>query len=83
MPKITVFFLFIFINAIGIAQGNKSTLSGYLTDSKNGEAIIGAKIVITQLNLAAVTNTYGFYSLTVPSGKYTVEFRTIMYPIDE
>jgi len=83
MPKITVFFLFIFINAIGIAQGNKSTLSGYLTDSKNGEAIIGAKIVITQLNLAAVTNTYGFYSLTVPAGKYTVEFRTIMYPIDE
>lgn len=83
MPKITVFFLFIFINAIGIAQGNKSTLSGYLTDSKNGEAIIGAKIVISQLNLAAVTNTYGFYSLTVPAGKYTVEFRTIMYPIDE
>ena len=83
MPKITVFFLFIFINAIGIAQGNKSTLSGYLTDSKNGEAIIGAKIVISQLNLAAVTNTYGFYSLTVPAGKYKVEFRTIMYPIDE
>lgn len=83
MPKITVFFLFIFINAIGIAQGTKSTLSGYLTDSKNGEAIIGAKIVITKLNLAAVTNTYGFYSLTVPAGKYTVEFRTIMYPIDE
>lgn len=83
MPKITVFFLFILINALGIAQGTKSTLSGYLTDSKNGEAIIGAKIVITKLNLAAVTNTYGFYSLTVPAGKYTVEFRTIMYPIDE
>lgn len=83
MPKISFFFLFILINALGIAQGTKSTLSGYLTDSKNGEAIIGAKIVITQLNLAAVTNTYGFYSLTVPAGKYTVEFRTIIYPIDE
>lgn len=83
MLKISFFFLFILINALGIAQGTKSTLSGYLTDSKNGEAIIGAKIVITQLNLAAVTNTYGFYSLTVPAGKYTVEFRTIIYPIDE
>jgi len=55
----------------------KSTLSGYITDAKNGEAIIGAKISIPSLKQGTVTNTYGFYSLTVPAGKYTVEFTAI------
>ncbi len=64
------------------AQEARSTLSGYLTDSKNGEALIGTKVVIASLNMAAVTNTYGFYSLTVPAGKYKVEFRSLIYPID-
>lgn len=55
----------------------KSTLSGYITDAKNGEAIIGAKISIPAIKQGTVTNTYGFYSLTVPAGKYTVEFTAI------
>ena len=58
----------------------KSTLSGYVTDSKNGEALIGVKVYIPSTNQGAVTNNYGFYSLTVNSGKYSVEFRSAMYP---
>ena len=58
----------------------KSTLSGYVTDSKNGEALIGVKVYIPSTNQGAITNNYGFYSLTVNSGKYSVEFRSAMYP---
>jgi predicted transport protein len=82
MFKKLFFILFLFSLTSAKAQESRSTLSGYLTDSKNGEALIGAKVVIASLNMAAVTNTYGFYSLTVPAGKYKVEFRSLIYPID-
>ena len=82
MFKKLFFLLFLFSLTAAKAQESRSTLSGYLTDSKNGEALIGAKVVIASLNMAAVTNTYGFYSLTVPAGKYKVEFRSLIYPID-
>jgi hypothetical protein len=72
-----LFFQFLFL--ISIAQ-NKSTLSGYVNDSKNGEALIGVKVFIPSLNQGAVTNNYGFYSLTVNSGVYSVEFRSGIYP---
>ena len=54
----------------------KSTLSGTITDAESGEAIINAKIYIPAIRQGAVTNTYGFYSLTVESGKHTIEFRS-------
>ena len=82
MFKKLLFLFFLFSLQPILAQETSATLSGYLTDSKNGEALIGAKVVIASLNMAAVTNTYGFYSLTVPSGKYKVEFRSAIYPID-
>ncbi len=79
--QILIFFSLLFTFCTH-AQEARSTLSGYLTDSKNGEALIGTKVVIASLNMGAVTNTYGFYSLTVPAGKYKVEFRSVIYPID-
>jgi hypothetical protein len=53
----------------------KVSLSGYLTSALDGEAIIGAKAFIPSLGIGAITNNYGFYSLNVPKGKYTIEFR--------
>jgi len=46
-------------------------------DTQSGEAIINAKIYIPILKIGAVTNTYGFYSLTVDTGTYIVEFRAV------
>ena len=70
---LTLFSLFFL--AFSFAQ-NKSTLSGTITDAESGEAIINAKIYIPAIRQGAVTNTYGFYSLTVESGKHTIEFRS-------
>ncbi len=51
------------------------TLSGYVTNASNGESVIDAKVFIPSISKGILTNTYGFYSLSVPCGKYTVEFR--------
>ena len=72
--------IFTIVIAYGVFAQTKSTLSGYVTDSKNGEALIGVKVYIPSTNQGAVTNNYGFYSLTVNSGKYTIEFRSGLYP---
>lgn len=75
-----IFTVFAFFSLFNILAQSKSTLSGYVTDSKNGEALIGVKVYIPTTNQGAVTNNYGFYSLTVNSGSYKIEFRSGLYP---
>ena len=55
------------------------TLFGYLKDSENGEPLIGTTIFVPELNSGTITNEYGFYSLTLPEGEYTVNFSYIGY----
>ncbi len=57
----------------------KYTLSGYVKDGSNGEALIGATVFIKELNNGTVTNEYGFYSLTIPEGAYNVQYSYIGY----
>ncbi|MFZ1977014.1 MAG: hypothetical protein WAV76_03580, partial [Bacteroidota bacterium] len=41
----------------------KHTISGYVKDSKTGEALIGATIMLSELpQTGTVSNAYGFYS---------------------
>lgn len=50
----------------------KVTLSGTIADIENNETLLGVNIYIKELNTGVVTNSYGFYSITVPTGEYTV-----------
>lgn len=54
----------------------KATLSGYITSAQSGEALIGVKVYVPQLKIGAVTNNYGFYSLTLPADTHAIEFRS-------
>jgi hypothetical protein len=67
--------LFVFCFQLSLAQTpSKFTLNGYVKDADNGEALIGATIYIKPLNNGAVTNEYGFYSITIPAGQYEVSY---------
>jgi hypothetical protein len=57
------------------------TLSGYIKDSKTGEFLLGAAIFIKELNLTAIVNNYGFFSLTIPPGRYTITISYIGYDV--
>ncbi|MGN7819297.1 TonB-dependent receptor [Chitinophaga sp. 22536] len=50
----------------------KVTLSGIVTMQSNTETIIGASIFIPGAKASSVTNAYGFYSITLPKGEYTI-----------
>jgi methylthioribose-1-phosphate isomerase len=59
---------------------SKYTISGAVRDSKTGEELIGATVYIKEIaNTGAATNAYGFYSLTLPAGKYTLQAHYVGY----
>ena len=56
------------------------TVSGTIKDAANGEDLIGALIGIAEMpGKGAATNSYGFYSLTLPSGDYTLIVQSLGY----
>ncbi len=57
----------------------KHTVSGFVTDEESGEALIGTNIYIDELGAGCATNGYGFYSVTVPEGIYTISYSYIGY----
>ena len=78
MKKIFTILILSFIVTSSYAQ-KKYTISGYITDKNNGESIVGANIYCTALNLGVTSNTYGFYSLTLPQAIYDISFTFIGY----
>lgn len=63
---------FLFLSFFSAGQNN-FTISGEITDAETGETLPGVVVKATPINRAAVSNTYGFYSLTLPKGEHTVE----------
>jgi hypothetical protein len=50
----------------------KHTLSGYIRDSLNGESLIGATLSVKGQGRGVSSNQYGFFSLTLTPGSYTL-----------
>jgi len=61
-----LFFLFILTPNYWV-KAQSFTLSGYVKDSATGETLIGASIRNLEGTLGTVTNSYGFFSLSVPN----------------
>lgn len=68
-----LFFLLpsLFAISTSFAQ-EKVTLSGTITDAKNNETLIGVNVYIKELKTGVASNEYGFYSITLPQGDYTL-----------
>lgn len=64
MKKILTFATLIFLISGAIAQNY--TISGYVEDMNSGEKLISAFVYDLKSGKGTVTNTYGFYSLTLP-----------------
>jgi hypothetical protein len=66
------------ISLPALAQ-TRHSVSGYVKDNSNGEGLIGVSVYVREAETGVVTNPYGFYSLTLPDGKYTLVFTYIGY----
>ena len=73
-------FFSLFIFSVNAQQ--KFTISGKVRDKDTGEALIGALIVVKDLqNTGAIANEYGFYSITLPKGTYTLASSFVGYQV--
>ena len=70
LKRIFYFLIFLSFPFLLSAQ-TKFTVSGTVRDKKTGESLIGANIIMQERSrTGGTTNSYGFYSLTAPSGDY-------------
>ncbi len=81
MKKIIITLFILIFKQVSFSQTiDRYTISGYARDSISGEELIGATIFIKELpGTGASTNAYGFYSITLPAGNYTVATQYIGY----
>ena len=66
-------------SAFAVLSPERISLSGNIKDEANGEALIGVTVSIKELKRGSVTNSYGFYSVSVPKGEYTIEVSYVGY----
>ncbi len=78
MKKYLLLFLFLGIGLHLIAQ-EKYTLSGTITDVESNETLIGVNILFPEVSNGVTTNSYGFYSITLPEGTYKVQVSYLGY----
>ena len=73
------YLLFLFLLPALLAFSQKYTISGYIKDKASGEELIGANVVVKDGNIGTTTNAYGFYTLSLPAGKYEIVYSFIGY----
>ncbi|HTE25627.1 TonB-dependent receptor domain-containing protein [Flavitalea sp.] len=57
--------------------GGKTILAGYVRDVKTGEPIPGVSIFTSTGSISAVTDQYGYYSLTLPKGRNILNMQAL------
>ncbi|NBQ47887.1 MAG: carboxypeptidase-like regulatory domain-containing protein, partial [Sphingobacteriia bacterium] len=70
--KQLIFLLSFFFTSLLSAQ--KYTISGFVSDKLTQEKLIGALVADTKSRLGTTTNSYGFYSLTLPADSVTLVY---------
>jgi hypothetical protein len=86
--------IFVFLSVI-LQPGNSenetsksATISGFIRDAKTGESLTGAVIYPKENTATGITsNSYGYFSLTLPIGKYSLivqflGYKTKTVPLD-
>jgi len=79
----TLFTILFALFCIGIfsglnAQEKKFTVSGYVIEENTGESAIGANVLVAERpGVGSSTNSYGFFSITLPEGQYELIFSYI------
>jgi len=63
----------------GAFSQQKFTLSGTISDASGGENLASAILLLQNTKYSAASNTYGFYSITIPEGDYSLLAKYLGY----
>ncbi|MFT3737641.1 MAG: TonB-dependent receptor [Breznakibacter sp.] len=81
-------FLWVAINAtakdpLPVLAERNPFVSGYVKDAETGELLIGATVYVKETKTGGTANSYGFFSVTMPKGDYTLVFAFLGYQSQE
>ncbi len=76
--KTTVLIIFLLFSIMSFSQDYYSII-GRISDFKSQEALRGVNLFIPEINLKISTDNYGFYSIKLPKGEYTLKISSIGY----
>lgn len=80
MFRKSIYSILLFFIVAGLHAQNKFVISGHITDASSGEDLIGATVFVEGLsNTGASSNPYGFFSITLSEGIYSVRFQFVGY----
>lgn len=80
MTKFKLTLLCMLFLSLTLSAQDKFTISGTLRDKASGEELIGATIMVKEIpNTGKSANEYGFYSITLPKGTYTLRANFVGY----
>lgn len=83
LKKVLLTSFLLFAGTMLLLAQQRFTVSGTITDKKNGESLIGASVYVKEDMRSGVSaNSYGFYSITLPAGKYQLIFTVVGYQND-
>ena len=77
-----ILWLALMISVPVIAQ-KKVTVSGYVQDAQSSETLLGAIIQNRMSNVGTTTNSFGFYTITMPAGQVKLRCSYVGYGGEE
>jgi hypothetical protein len=72
--RILILFGTIVFFALNLISQNTKTISGYISEAESGETLLGANVYILEEQKGTISNEYGFYSLSLAPGTYTLQY---------
>jgi len=70
---------FLLLLPCSASWAQKYTVSGFIKDAASGESLIGANVFDKNTQSGNSSNTYGFYSLTLPADSVTLIYSYVGY----
>ncbi len=83
IKSIFCFILLVFCLSFPVYGQQIFSISGSVKDANTGEDLIGATVIIKESGKGSSTNAYGFYSLSVPAGRYRIVAQYLGYAPQE
>ena len=81
--KSIIFLLICVLTITSASAQDKFTISGYVKDSTSNETIIGATVAIKGRTKGISSNQYGFFSISIEKGSYTLVVSHVGYEAKE
>lgn len=64
---------------LDLSAQKKYSISGYIREKESRELLPGVNVYVPALKAGTISNNYGYYSISLPEGKYEIQYSFVGY----